>query len=113
MSEMVGPSVTASTVSTNSSEALAAPSLTVMRMVEAPVWLAAGVTVTVRSAPEPPRTMLAPGTSASSEEVAARVRLPAAVSTSPTVKAIGPVEVSSLMARSTMVGDGGGSFDRG
>ena len=54
------------------------------------------MTVTVRLAPEPPKTMLATGTTVVSLEVADRVRLPAAVSTSPTVKAMAPVAVSSL-----------------
>ena len=79
------------------------PSLTVTRMVEAPDWLAAGVTVTVRLAPEPPKTTLATGTRAVSDEVAGSVRLPAGVSASPTVKATAPVGVSSLMVWSAML----------
>src|SRR5438876_8844851 len=50
------------TVSTKLSLALRLPSLTVTVMVAVPVWLRAGVTVTVRWAPEPPKTMLATGT---------------------------------------------------
>ena len=97
MLEMVGGSLTAVTVTTNSSKALAAPSLTVMRMVAVPDWLGAGVTVTVRSAPEPPRTTLATGTRAVFDDVPVTVRLPAAVSASPTVKATAPVGLSSGM----------------
>ncbi len=59
--------------------------------------LAAGVTVTVRFAPLPPSTMFALGTSDVLLEVAVTVKLPAAVSTSPTVKARAEVAVSSLM----------------
>ena len=102
MLEMVGGSLTAVTVTTNSSKALAAPSLTVMRMVVVPDWLGAGVTRTVRSAPEPPRATLATGTRAVFDDVRVTVRLPAAVSASPTVKPA-PVGVSSGMLRSAML----------
>ena len=61
-SEIVGGSLTAVTVTTNVSVAVAVPSLTVSVMVVVPDWLAAGVTVTVRFAPVPPMTMLAFGT---------------------------------------------------
>ena len=66
----LGASLTGFTVRTNSSKPVVTPSLTVIRMAAPPFWSAAGVTVTVRSAPEPPRTMLATGTRAGSEEVA-------------------------------------------
>ena len=56
---------------------------------------AAGVRLIVRLAPEPPRTMFAFGTSAVLLEVAVTIRLPAPVSASPTVKAIGPSAVFS------------------
>ena len=48
-------------------------------------------------APLPPITTLALGTKVVLPEVPVTVRLPAAVSTSPTVKAIAPVLASSLM----------------
>src|SRR3954471_3521667 len=64
-------------------------------MVALPNCVGTGVTVTVREAPLPPRTMFAAGTSAGLEEKVVRARLPAAVSTSPTVKLIGPVDESS------------------
>ena len=63
------------------------PSVTVSVMVAFPYCPAAGVTVTVRLAPLPPRAMLLTGTRLVLEEAAATVRLAAAVSTSPTVKA--------------------------
>ena len=66
-------------------------------MTAVPFCWAAGVTVTVRLAPLPPNAMLAAGTSAGLEELPVTVRLPAAVSASPTVKAKAPVDVFSLM----------------
>ncbi len=110
MLEMVGASFTAVTVRTNSSKAVAVPSLTVMRMVVVPDWLAAGVRVTVRLAPVPPRTMLATGTRAVLDDVLVSVRLPAAVSTSPTVKGTAGVGVSSLTVRLAMLEMVGTSF---
>ena len=56
-------------------------------------------TVTVRFAPEPPNVMAALGTRAVLEELADKLRLPAAVSASPTVNASAPVFASSLIAR--------------
>jgi hypothetical protein len=53
--------------------------------------LVAGVTVTVRFAPLPPNTIFPFGTSVVLFELPLTVRLPAAVSTSPTVKLRGPV----------------------
>src|SRR5205809_6826862 len=72
-------------------------------MVAVPVWLRAGVTVTVRFAPEPPKTMLATGIKAGLEDVLERIRLPAAVCASPTVKAIGAVGIFWLVDRSAML----------
>src|SRR5438094_820261 len=72
-------------------------------MVAVPVWLRAGVTVTVRFAPEPPKTMLATGIRAGLEDVLERTRLPAAVCASPTVKAIGAVGIFWLVDRSAML----------
>ena len=56
--------------------------------------VATGVTATVRLAPVPPKTILASGARTGFEELPLTVRLLAAVSTSATVNAIGPVEVS-------------------
>src|ERR1039457_5491381 len=69
------------------------PSLTVTVMGTTPVWPAAGVTVTVRLLPLPPKTMLALGTSAVLAEVADNARLAAGVSRSPTMKAMGGAAV--------------------
>ena len=78
------------------------PSLTVTVMVAVPVWLRAGVTVAVRLAPEPPKTMLAAGIKVGLEEAPETIRLPATVCTSPTVKAIGAVAVFWLVDRSAI-----------
>src|SRR6267142_5506353 len=48
---------------------LSCPSLTVREIVELPNWLGAAFTVTVRLAPEPPKTTFAFGTSVGFEEV--------------------------------------------
>src|SRR5687768_16208072 len=69
MSVIVGTSLTALTVKTKVSLLLAVPSLTVTVMVAVPDRLAAGVTVMVRLAPEPPKTMLAVGTSVVLDEI--------------------------------------------
>ncbi len=81
-----------------------------MRTVVVPDWLGAGVRVTERAAPEPPKPMLATGTRAVLEEDLVSVRLPAAVSTSPTVKGTAPVELSSLTVRLAMLEMVGASF---
>ncbi len=97
-SEMVGKSLMGATTTSNDSvEKPPFPSATCKVMVAVPDPLAAGVTVTVRFAPLPPSTMFALGTSDVLLEVAVTVKLPAAVSTSPTVKARAEVAVSSLM----------------
>ncbi len=67
-------------------------------MVAVPKAFAAGVMVTVRFAPLPPKTMFALGTSAVLLEVAVTVKIAAASSKSPTVKAMALVAVSSLVA---------------
>src|SRR6266568_5508443 len=90
MLEMVGAVfAVALTVNTKLSLAVRLPSLTVTVMVAVPVWLEAGVTVTVRFAPEPPKTMLALGTKVGLEEAPETIRLPAAVCPSPIVNGIG------------------------
>jgi len=70
------------------------PSLTFTVMIAVPCKAAAGVTVMVRLAPLPPKTMfgLPFGTRMVSEEVAVTVSEPAAVSASSTVKESGPAE---------------------
>src|SRR6266850_3343535 len=103
MAEIVGGSFTALTVNRNVAVAVYWPSLTLTVMVVAPFWLVAGVTVTVRLVPEPPKTMLFVGTSVGLEEPLLKIKLAAAVSASPIVKLRGPVEVSSSMARSARV----------
>src|ERR1039458_7474955 len=69
--------------------AVLVPSLTVTVIGATPVWPAAGLTVTVRLLPPPPKTMLALGISVVLAEAADNVRLAAGVSRSPTVKAMG------------------------
>src|SRR6266568_2422015 len=104
MLEMVGAVFgVALTVNTKLLLAVRLPSLTVTVMVEVPVWLRAGVMVTVRLAPEPPKTMLAPGTKVGLEEAPETIRLPAAVCASPTVKAIGAEAKFWLVDRSAML----------
>ena len=78
------------TVSTKVSEAASAPSETLTVMVAVPVRPAAGVTVTVRFAPLPPKAMPLRGTRVVLLELPVRASAPAAVSTSPTVNARGP-----------------------
>jgi hypothetical protein len=107
ISLIVGASLTAVTVSTNVSVAVKVPSLTVTVIVVVPLKFAAGVTVTVRLAPEPPNTMFAFGTNVVSLEEPLTVNDVAAVSTSPTVNEIALVAVSSFVdcaAMSLMVG---------
>src|ERR1035437_5550087 len=69
------------------------PSLTVIVMGATPAWPPAGVTVTVRLLPLPPKTMLALGTKAVLAEVADRARLAAGVSRSATVNPMGGAAV--------------------
>ena len=91
------PLDTAVTVSTKLLLALRAPSLTTMVIVEVPLCAEAGVRVTVRLPPVPPKTMLALGTSVGFDELPVTVRLPAAVSTSPTVNGIAAVGVFEVV----------------
>ena len=78
--------------------ALSDPSLTLSVMRASPNWSATGVTITVRFDPEPPKTILLSGTNAGFEEAPLTTRVSGAVSTSPMVKPIGPVELFSAMA---------------
>src|SRR5882672_5351595 len=68
MPVIVGASFTELTVSWKLVLVLNCPSLTVTVIVAHPNWLAAGVSVTVRFAPLPPKTMFAFGTSVRSDE---------------------------------------------
>ena len=73
------------------------PSLTVSVIAAVPVCPDAGVSVTVRFAPLPPKAMFAFGTSVGFDEPPLSVKLPAGVSTSPTVKLIGPTAVPAVV----------------
>src|SRR4051795_13054776 len=98
------------TVNRKLASTLYCPSLTLTVMVAVPDWPAAGVTVTVRLAPLPPRLMLPRGTRAGLEELLLRIRLARPVSTSPIVKLNGPVELSTLMFWLAMLEIAGGSL---
>jgi hypothetical protein len=99
MSVIVGAVFTVFTVRTKLSLEVRTPSLTVTVRVAVPEALAVGVTVSVRLAPLPPKTMFAFGTSAVFEDVALKTRALAAVWESPTVKATAPVLVLALIVR--------------
>src|SRR3954470_8776190 len=73
---------------------VALPSLTLTVTLPPPLFPDAGVIVTVRLAPLPPKAIPDTGTTPGFEEVAATVRLPAGVSTSPTVNAIAALDPS-------------------
>lgn len=88
------------TVRTNESLAVRLPSETITVTVAEPVCEEAGVTDTVRLAPEPPKTMLAVGTSVTLEELPETLRAPAEVCASPIVKEIGPVVPPEAIVRS-------------
>src|SRR5438128_5731226 len=99
MFEIVGRSFTAFTVNTKVSLALNCPSLTVTVIVAVPFWLSAGLTVTVRFAPEPPNPMFPFGTSAGLDELPLKGKLPAAVSPTPTTTQDDTAELQSPFAR--------------
>ena len=73
---------------------LALPSLTVTVMLAVPLWPAAGVRVTERLLPEPPKMIPNDEINVGFDEPEERVRLEAAVSTSLIVKGIAAVGVS-------------------
>ena len=79
------------TVKVNAEFAVAAPSFTVIVISALPVWPDAGVIVTVRFAPPPPKTMFPFGTSVVFADEPLSVTLAAPVSTSPTVNEIADV----------------------
>src|SRR2546426_11728617 len=86
MLDIVGGSFTALTVTTKFVLALYCPSPTATVIVVTPFWLAAGLTVTVRFDPDPPKTMLLVGTSVGSAEPLLNVRLPPPLSAAPPVQ---------------------------
>ena len=93
---MVG-GVLAFTVNTKLVDALRLPSLTAIVIVEVPLPPGAGVMTAFRSAPVPPKVMLAFGTRVVFDELPASVKLPGGVSASPMVNAIGDVGVFSFV----------------
>jgi hypothetical protein len=91
----VGVAVPGFTVTRKLMLVLLGPSFTVTVMVALPVCPAAGVIVTLRLAPPlPPNTIFPAGTSPGLDDTALNCRFAAATSASPTVNAMGPVEVS-------------------
>src|SRR6266568_9350721 len=112
MGEIVGRSFTAYTVRLNVARRLPLSALATVRVMRAvPNWLGAGVIFTVRLLPLPPNTMLALGTRTGFEEAPVTTKFAAAVAGSPTVKGSGPVEVSSLIARSARADITGSELD--
>src|SRR6266545_1036035 len=103
MSLMVGGSFTEFTLTRKTLLLVATPSLTVTVIVAVPNWLVAGLSVTVRLVPLPANWMLALGMRVGLEEAPKMVRLAAGVSTSPTVKLIGPSTTSSRVTWSGIV----------
>src|ERR1019366_3493146 len=77
-------------------------SVNVTEMAALPGWLGAGVSVTVRFEPLPPKTMFWTGTKPGFEEVAVTARLSGGDSESPTVKGNGPAVVSWKMVTLVM-----------
>ena len=88
----------------------AIPSLTATVTVAVPVWSVTGLTVMVRFVPLAPITRSWSSTSEGFEELAVTVRLGAAVSISPTVNGIGPVDPFLGIDRSIMIEIVGTSF---
>src|SRR5881296_1985229 len=107
----VGASFTGLTVTTKLTLVVASlPSVTLTVMRERPNRLESGVTVTVRLFPPPPNWTLPAGISVVLDDVAESSRLAAGVKSSPTVKASGPVEVSSSIVWAAIVETTGGLF---
>jgi hypothetical protein len=95
MAVIVGASLTEVTVTINASVGLNSPSLKVIVMVEDPVRLATGVTVTVRVEPLPPKTTLASGIKDRLLDTFDTVKSPIMLSTSAIVNVKGLVDPSS------------------
>ena len=90
-------------VKTNASLVCSPPaSVTVTVIVVGPTWFGTELIVIDRFVPLPPSTMFPLGITAGLDEVAVTVRSFAAVSASPTVNAIGPVELPSKTNRLPM-----------
>ena len=93
-------------MSTKLSLNVSTPSLTVIVIVAIPLCppfrKAFGVTVTVRFAPLPPKTMFASGTNAWLLDLPVNVSAAAGAPTSPTVKGIAPVLTPRFELRSPM-----------
>src|SRR5438034_1212054 len=102
MGAISGGRLAAPTTRRNESLALFVPSLTVRVIVAVPLWLASGVTVTVRFEPDPPKMMLSVGISAGLDELLYKPKFSAAASPSLMVNEIAPVDVSSAIIWSTM-----------
>ena len=95
--EIVGGVGGVFTVNPKLVEVQSVPAHTVRVMVAVPLWLAAGVTVTVQLVPLPLSTILALGTNVGLEEAPVTVRVPLEVPLWPTVKAKGPQPVLALI----------------
>jgi hypothetical protein len=107
---MVGGVGAGLTVSVKLVEVHCDPPHTVRVIVAVPLWLAAGVTVTVRLVPLPPSTMLVLGTKVGFEGEPVTVKLVAEAPVWPTVKDKGPQLALALMVwLATAVIVGGGS----
>src|SRR5436853_4755479 len=84
------------------------PSLTPIVTLAVPNWSAAGVMVTVRLDPLPPKIKLLSGKSVGLDDEPVTTRLSALVSASPTVKEIGPVDEFSVIVWSGILEMEGG-----
>ncbi len=94
---MVGASLTAPTAKVKVIEVTTVPSPTLIVIVVDPLSPGAGVSVTVRSEPDPAKTMLPLGTNVVTLDVPVTIRLAAGVSASPILKEIAPVGVFSVV----------------
>ena len=104
---MTGGVFTGVTVNTKESVATLVPSVTNTVMVAEPNCPAAGVNVTVRLLPLPPKTMLFVGTRVGLEEFRSNIRLPSGVSESVMmngIAAVGTFEIVVWLGMSLIVG---------
>ena len=109
MSDMTGGELPEGlTVNTNVVLDASEPSLTLTVTVAVPNLSAAGVAVTVRLDPLPPKIRLLSGNRVGLDEEPVTRRLSALVSASPTVKGIGPVDEFSVIVWSGMLEMEGG-----
>src|SRR5206468_387706 len=108
---MVGGSFTGLTVRTNDLLADApSESATVMAIVAVPDWFAAGIRVSVRLGPLPPKTIFPSGLTLQRRSSDLTVKLSAVLSTSPMENGMAAVGVSSYMDWSGTLEMVGGSF---